>query len=90
MIIGFLVGAILYGSVTLVFLIFLTADPVDDFQATHVRLTKVFFASLFWPVSVLVMAALALPSRLAALPRMPVTQRESGSGRVLPQTRSAA
>lgn len=69
MIIGFLGGAMLYGSVTLVFLIFLTANLVDDFQDTHIRLAKVFFVSVFWPVSLLVITARVVPSRLAAVSR---------------------
>jgi len=75
MIIGFLGGAILYGAVTLVFLIFLTADLVDDFQDTHIRLAKAFFVSVFWPVSLLVITVRVLRSRFAALMRAFASQR---------------
>ncbi|MEL7524359.1 MAG: hypothetical protein AAFN16_01240 [Pseudomonadota bacterium] len=78
MIIGFLGGAIVYGAVTLAFLIFLTANLVDDFQDTHIRLARVFCVSVFWPVSLLVIAARAVPSRLAAVSRA-LASRSNGN-----------
>ncbi len=89
MIIGFLGGAILYGSVTLVFLIYLTADLVDDFQDTHIRLARVFFVSVFWPVSLLFVAARVLHSRLAAVPHAFANLRNRNASRSLHQTVSS-
>lgn len=89
MIIGFLGGAILYGSVTLVFLIFLTADLVDDFRDTHIRLARVFCLSVFWPVSLLVLTVRVLHARLASLPRAFANQRNRNASRSLHQSVSS-
>lgn len=90
MIIGFMAGAILYGAVTLLFLILSTSDLLDDFQDTHIRLTKVFFVSVFWPLSVLVMTVRVLSSRLAAVSQMFPNRRNINASRPLRHPISSA
>lgn len=57
---GFLAGAILYGAFTLVFLIVSSAELLENVASTPSRLMRVFLISVFWPVSLLVLAARAL------------------------------
>ena len=51
MFVGFMIGAILYGAMTLVFLILSSAELLDDYMSTPSRLARVFAISVFWPVS---------------------------------------
>ncbi|WP_305988541.1 hypothetical protein [Roseibium sp. MMSF_3544] len=57
---GFLAGAILYGAFTLVFLIVSSAELLENVASTPSRLMRVFLISVFWPVSLLVLAVRAL------------------------------
>ncbi|MET1412953.1 hypothetical protein ABVF61_11830 [Roseibium sp. HPY-6] len=51
MIVGFMIGAIFYGAMTLVFLILSSAELLEDYMSTPSRLARVFVISVFWPVS---------------------------------------
>ena len=72
MFVGFFVGAILYGAFTLVFLIFSSAELLERRTSTLPLLTRVFFMSVFWPVSLVILASGRAFARQAKQPlRLP-------------------
>lgn len=56
MFIGFLIGAILYGAFTLVVLIISSAELLESCTSTPSRLVRVFLMSVFWPITLVVLA----------------------------------
>lgn len=70
MFIAFFVGVILYGAITLVFLIVSSAELLDRHVSTPKGLLSVFLTSIFWPVTLVVLSLLVLfRSRLVAMLR---------------------
>lgn len=65
MFVGILAGAILYGAVTLVFLILSSAELLESCTSTPSRLALVFLISVFWPVALVVLSLVAVFARLA-------------------------
>jgi hypothetical protein len=56
----FFVGALLYGAVTLVFLIMSSSELLESGLSTPGRLAGVLVSSVFWPVTLLTVSLLVL------------------------------
>jgi len=56
MFLAFFVGAILYGAVTLVFLIVMSADLLDSGVSSAAGLSRVFLSSVFWPLTLIALS----------------------------------
>ncbi|WP_422374132.1 hypothetical protein [Roseibium sp.] len=70
MVIAFFVGVVLYGAVTLVFLIVSSAELLDSGLSTASGLASVLLTSVFWPVTLIALSLLVLfRSRLFTLTR---------------------
>jgi len=61
---GFLIGAIVYGAFTLVVLIISSAELQESCTSTASRLARVFFMSVFWPVTIVILTIGVLVTRL--------------------------
>ncbi|WP_421980835.1 hypothetical protein [Roseibium sp.] len=90
MITGFMIGAMVYGAVTLVILIRSTSGYLDDFQNTHIRFLRIFCVSVFWPLSLPVLAARGLGTRLAAVRQTLFSRRSINASRPLHHPASSA
>lgn len=74
MFVAFFVGAVIYGAITLVFLILSSAELLDSGLSTPAGLASVLVTSVFWPVTVIVLSSLVLFQALGhRAPRRPVT-----------------
>nr|WP_319385228.1 GhoT/OrtT family toxin [uncultured Roseibium sp.] len=90
MIIGFMIGAMVYGAVTLAILIRSTSGFLDEFQSTHIRFLRIFCVSVFWPLSLPVVAARGLAARLAAVRQTLFSRRRINAQRPLRHPASPA
>ncbi|MHA7775304.1 hypothetical protein [Roseibium sp. M-1] len=61
----FFFGALLYGAVTLVFLIMSSSELLESGLSTPGRLAGVLVTSVFWPVTLLTVSFLVLNQALA-------------------------
>lgn len=70
MVIAFFLGVVLYGAITLVFLIVSSAELLDSGLSTASGLASVLLTSVFWPVTLVALSLLVLfRSRLFAFSR---------------------
>lgn len=60
MVVAFFVGVVLYGAITLVFLILSSAELLESGLSSPSRLTSVLVTSLFWPATLLAMSLVVL------------------------------
>ncbi|MCK7613920.1 hypothetical protein [Roseibium sediminicola] len=60
MVVAFFVAVVLYGAVTLVFLILSSAELLDSGLSTPTSLASVLVTSLFWPVTLVAMSLLVI------------------------------
>lgn len=61
----FFLGALLYGAVTLVFLILSSAELLESGLSSARRLAGVLVTSVFWPVTLLTVTLVVLGQSLA-------------------------
>jgi len=66
MFVAFFVGAVIYGAITLVFLIMSSTELLESGLSTPGRLAGVLVTSLFWPATLLVMSVVILMQALLA------------------------
>jgi hypothetical protein len=76
MFVTFLIGAVVYGAITLVFLILSSAELLESGLSTPSRLAGVLVTALFWPVTLVVMSLVVLIQGLVA--RTPRTAQSPG------------
>lgn len=69
MFVAFFVGAVIYGAITLVFLILSSAELQESGLSTPSSLASVLVTSLFWPVTLIVMSLVVLASQFARAAR---------------------
>ncbi|WP_299544471.1 hypothetical protein [uncultured Roseibium sp.] len=67
MFVGFLIGAIFYGAMTLVFLILSSAELLENCMSTPSRLARVFVISIFWPMSLVLLSLIFAFTRYGRL-----------------------
>lgn len=64
MMVGFFAGTILYGAVTLLFLIVSSAELLGNRLSTPSRLLGVLVTSVFWPITLIVLGFTSLATTL--------------------------
>lgn len=64
MMVGFFTGTILYGAVTLLFLIVSSAELLGNRLSTPSRLLGVLVTSVFWPITLVVLGFTSLATTL--------------------------
>ncbi len=62
MLLGFLAGAILYGAITLYFLITSSCEVLESGLSTPARLFGVLLTAVFWPVTLIVLSLIVFVS----------------------------
>ncbi|WP_298985790.1 hypothetical protein [uncultured Roseibium sp.] len=64
MMVGFFAGTVLYGAVTLLFLIVSSAELLGNRLSTPGRLLGVLITSVFWPITLVVLGVTSLATML--------------------------
>ncbi|WP_298963511.1 hypothetical protein [uncultured Roseibium sp.] len=64
MMVGFFAGTVLYGTVTLLFLIVSSAELLGNRLSTPGRLLGVLVTSVFWPITLVVLGVTSLATML--------------------------